>query len=732
LGRAEGRRRGEGWYRSRNGIPTDSPVWLAAGGGLRYRGAGARAQLLGMSSRETDPPSPHGRRLPPPLARVDLWAAILLVAALAASVARYGVDLPHLDGWVTAFDLAAQDAGALARRAFTPHNEHRLLLPRLLLAGLARLTGWNVRVELALVVVAAAVLLLLVWWLGRLLPAGAARATYRLVASVFVLGLHQVENLVWGWQLSLFLATLAAVAALGLLGDPRGASAARAAGAALLGAVASFSYGAGLVVWPAGVAQLLAGVAARRRRRASADDQPPAWPALAIWAASTVAVAALYLGSGPLARATAGARPAELLGHALAFLGSPLVQWWRSPGVAVAAGAAGLAAATLWAWRELARGASGAPWLGLGLFSVGAAGMTALGRSGLGLDQALSSRYTTLANLFWVSLVGALLAGARPSQRRATLALAGGLGVLVLAGSAASVDGFVGQHAMRAPARAFLARGVLVTELAPLVAGDLGLLESAGREICAQRTSVFRGLRGEELDCRFEVWPVAVEGTRALPPRRFRWDPDGDPATSGRLRSSEGFPTPVRAGAVEGQWSLVRDEPGRACLRGWARDAATHRPVVELIVAEGGAARRLPFRRQERRTLGRASGDQRFLGIAACWEPAADAAPTAPLVVLVTNDRGGTGILEPRRQAEAASDGDRGKRETRQEQARSSGDRGVERGPAARSQARGHRPASIWRAASASGWSGESSRKRWRCCLASAILPAPASTRPSR
>ncbi|HVS14411.1 MAG TPA: hypothetical protein VMV46_10820, partial [Thermoanaerobaculia bacterium] len=178
-----------------------------------------------MPPREIESPPSPGPRPGPLRGRADLWGALLLLAALAASVWHWGVDLPHLDEWVIAFDLAAEDGGELMRRAFTPHNEHRLFLPRLLLTGLARVTAWNVRVELGLVVLAAAALLLVLWRLGRRLPEGAPRTVYRLVAAALVLGLHQVENLVWGWQLSLLLAALAAVAALGLLGargDARG------------------------------------------------------------------------------------------------------------------------------------------------------------------------------------------------------------------------------------------------------------------------------------------------------------------------------------------------------------------------------------------------------------------------------------------------------------------------------------------------------------------------------
>ena len=49
---------------------------------------------------------------------------------------------------------------------FEPHNEHRIFFPRLLFILLARLTGWNVRAEMGLIVAAAC---LIAWTLQLLL-----------------------------------------------------------------------------------------------------------------------------------------------------------------------------------------------------------------------------------------------------------------------------------------------------------------------------------------------------------------------------------------------------------------------------------------------------------------------------------------------------------------------------------------------------------------------------------
>jgi hypothetical protein len=43
-----------------------------------------------------------------------------------------------------------------------------------------------------------------------------------------------------------------------------------------------------------------------------------------------------------------------------------------------------------------------APWIGMALYAIGTACITALGRVDNGLDQAMSSRYVTMANLLWI------------------------------------------------------------------------------------------------------------------------------------------------------------------------------------------------------------------------------------------------------------------------------------------------------------------------------------------
>ncbi|HVS65475.1 MAG TPA: hypothetical protein VMT85_18455 [Thermoanaerobaculia bacterium] len=572
----------------------------------------------------------------------EVWVVGLLLAALIGAVSFWAVDLPHLDEWVLAGDLATADLSSLLERAWTPHNEHRLLIPRLLLVGLARSTAWDVRAEVFLGLSFAIVIAALVWRVGGRIEGRAQRAVFRSLAAAFALGLHQVENLVWGWQVAVFLCVASAVAAIVMLAEGEELTRRRLALAALLGLVSSFSYGAGLMVWPAGAVVL-----ATRVDRSSAPQSFGLGIRLGPWLAiGAAALTAYYLGMPAPSDLGAGP-PARLVVHALAFLASPVVRAWPAPALGVAVGVAGLALVALGLARTGARGRRellDPVWLGFIVFALGSSAMVALGRAEYGLHQAMVSRYTTLANLLWIGVLG-LLTGSM-GRSRVGLALALALGAAVLAGGAASIDDFVGQHQTRSVARGFLQRGVIVEELAPKIAGALSHLEVAAPIACANRLSVFRRYRGEDLDCRFELWPEAIEGQRSLPEQRFEWQPP-TALSAGWLRTETGFTIGVGNGEIEGRWTLTRESEQRRCVRGAATDAATGDPVVELIVAEGTIARRLSFRRQARRLETSGGPVVQFVGISACWRPVARAAGS-PVVVLATTDRGTTGILPPR------------------------------------------------------------------------------------
>jgi hypothetical protein len=357
-------------------------------------------------------------------ARLRYGAAFALPVAAAAFVVLSVSNAPIYDEWLWSPLIVAAHTGTLVpAQLWAQQNSHRSVLPSLIALGLAALTGWDMRVE-ALV----SVLLILACQLCVLRlfvrERGVARAAGPfLAASLLLYSLCQVENLLWGFQLSWFLANALAFAMLVALAFAPGMRLpVPRFWVALAGAIgASFSMLFGFAVWPAGFAVLWRARFAGRR-----------W-FQALWAAAACACAFAYVVGyqrppdehGWFAEA---ARPLlDVPQFALAVLGSPLGlaggRW-----LCELLGAILCAVFVAFAVRAKRDGAAAEPWLGLFAFGAGVAVLIGLGRTAYGVDAAVISRYTTPATAAWIALLG--IASARAAIPRPVLAVGGVLFVV--------------------------------------------------------------------------------------------------------------------------------------------------------------------------------------------------------------------------------------------------------------------------------------------------------------
>lgn len=346
-------------------------------------------------------------------------AAPAVVAALAvfpmlALVLLRGVDIPYWDewAWVRLIHSAHVHTLTLAD-VWRPHNEHRMFVPNLIMLALDRLGGWNVVREQVVSVAMLAATQLAIWLLIRRTIVPRLQGLTFLAATALLFGLTQYENLEWGFQMAWFLCNLGMVVAVWALAQPqRGArEIAIAIGAAT---IASLSSSQGLASWVAGAVVIV--LLPRRSPRA-----------LLVWVGAAIAVAALARYGVQSAADSGGATqssPLHLLEYFLAYLGSPLAGSFGT-GYAIAAGAA----LTVWtvvlvtaAWKEPASTRSLlVPWLAIIAYVLVCALLTAAGRGGNDMSQALSSRYTSVASLAWLAVVVATVASLQTMRRRAML-----------------------------------------------------------------------------------------------------------------------------------------------------------------------------------------------------------------------------------------------------------------------------------------------------------------------
>lgn len=331
------------------------------------------------------------------LTRHGAWVLFLLLCITVLSLHR---DVPYHDQWDLLPVLDRWYQGQLQfQDLLVPHNGHILLLPQLLMLGLAWLTHWNTLAEVVCNLLLGAVNYVL---LLRLLCTGPGStpspALTRLPLAVLAFSLAQADNWLWGWQLQVPLclsAVLAGTAALHTLHSP-----ARAVMIASLCALAaSTSFAAGLVFWFAAIPLVW------QRGRG--------W--LLLWLAFTVACASAYL---LLLRQAGSALPTptspdsiasvllSLIHNTLTCLGSLPGRLHLSIATAVGLlGAGGMA----WLLCQPATTGQRAMLACLALFSLGAALLVAISRGSFGSEQMLASRYTTLTLPLWGSLLCSLL-----------------------------------------------------------------------------------------------------------------------------------------------------------------------------------------------------------------------------------------------------------------------------------------------------------------------------------
>lgn len=354
-----------------------------------------------------------------PQPRRKLLSALLFLLALVPIIFtgiiidRYGVDVPYADEWVNLELIEKRDAGHLTLGDLVrPHNGHWLLVPRLIYLAFAEMTHGNIRAEMFLslffcVLTSAGVLYLLRRSVRTGWPAILALWAF---TNVLLFSPIQSENWLWGFQIQILLSNLCVVGAVvAVTANLRVAI--RMTLAAFFAVAGIFSFGNGLLIWPI-VALLMIARGEPRRR-------------ILIWSGVTLVI---FLGSffsyhgKDLSRAVAHWWDYPLF--FVAFLGAPmgLIPSTNPMVLPVIIGVILCVACFGLLISCLRRGVAerDGVWLALSVYPIGGALLAAASRTHFGAQRALDSRYTTIATVLLVSLVGlaASLYFERPSTKR--------------------------------------------------------------------------------------------------------------------------------------------------------------------------------------------------------------------------------------------------------------------------------------------------------------------------
>lgn len=321
--------------------------------------------------------------------------ALILVGLLV----KYAVNVPFWDQWELVTIFEKWHAGTLGfADFFAQHNEHRVLFPRLIMFALAVATGWNTLYEVAVNVVLAAATF---WFLWQVIKATFDSARIRFVAaasvSLVIFSPLQFENWMWGWQIQWFLNVLGLVVAVWALSAWQTKNKWAAFIVAVIAAgVATYSLASGFFVWLVCVPLLWF----------RKDLRPLLWA----W----VTAAAVVVGSHYIGYVDPAYHPSKLIFlkeplnfimYFLVYAGRPLiVDFLLSVPIFIAYGVV-YASALAYLFKKHIRQVTTTllPWLSIGLYGLLAAGSTSISRLGFGVEQAYSSRYSTLSSLLLIA-----------------------------------------------------------------------------------------------------------------------------------------------------------------------------------------------------------------------------------------------------------------------------------------------------------------------------------------
>jgi len=331
-------------------------------------------------------------------------AVVFVAFAIVGGVRRY-LPIPYWDMWFGYVGFMTRSDLSTWQAWWGQHNEHRILLSRLLFWVDYRLFGASLASLIVVnYVLAAWAAVLFVWALRERIGALHARNGALTLAGLVVVVIFswlQSENFNWAFQSQFFLAqTVPLAALLALYRAQTTLSTSWFIAAAALGVLACGTMANGVAALPMLVVMAaLCGASLRR---------------ICLLAVLTVGMLAYYFNDYQSANASrsieAVARHAvDLIQYTLVYLGGPV--YIGTGGNAPAAAGAGLflAVAAVYfmslASRRKERDALGIALALFILYVASTALLTALGRYDHGVGQAASSRYQTPTLMAWTALL---------------------------------------------------------------------------------------------------------------------------------------------------------------------------------------------------------------------------------------------------------------------------------------------------------------------------------------
>ena len=318
------------------------------------------------------------------------------------------VPVPMWDEWHTpAGQFASWCRGTLTiSELFSLHNESRKFFPRLLYFALAALGGWDVRKQMRVLFVLVCMLCALLLLLLRRTSGATVFSsflTWGLMVSLCFAPV-QVENFLYGIQGEPFFVGTAVVAAA-VLNLSRVLFRTKVLGNAILALMATYTFANGMLVWA--LAWPLAAIN---------ESTPPRnrfWWYFTYASAGIVSIGCYFFGYHrpsyhPELVSVIGSF-CELLHYLVLWVGRYFASDFGDPLILGIIAFLLFASAVGFAFEAIRRGGDWRtfyPWLLIGAYACATGAITAIGRLGFGMQQALDARYVAFSLFFYIALFG--------------------------------------------------------------------------------------------------------------------------------------------------------------------------------------------------------------------------------------------------------------------------------------------------------------------------------------
>lgn len=310
-------------------------------------------------------------------------------------VIKFKVDVPFWDQWELVPLLEKYYQGTVGfSDLWAQHNEHRPLFPRLIMLILAKISNWDITYELAVnILLALGILGAIVYQINKSLMTNLLLP----IISLMIFSLAQAENWLWGWQIQFFLNIFAVVVGFIILTNPPLTRLSFVL-TLILGIIATYSVANGLLFWPIGLLMLLLNCDNQNRR-----IYITAWLFISV----IVFLSYFYTYHQPEQHPSlffVFYRPLVFISYVLTYLGA-LLSTFNTEGAFIF-GLLGVSIFSLTPWILIKAKKMNLqtllPLISLGLYAIGTAVITGIGRAGFGALQAKSFRYVAFSSLFWV------------------------------------------------------------------------------------------------------------------------------------------------------------------------------------------------------------------------------------------------------------------------------------------------------------------------------------------